>query len=466
VNGISDDGHSTDACLYYTRAENYPNSLSQYVADHSDRVAALLAGLTIRDRVASSCCNHCSALIGQRTSTLSTIHEHEQWDGDTRLSSPATFHDQKIVDVGTAWSSLSDTLTASTMSQQSSFSDTSSRSEVTALSSLILGDPAFPKNVDPDRDMVVDESSTTMNSETDITLQGTVPIWNRNETETEIGPPFCQPLEPSSTARLPCDLIIVGGCNKSFDINEPNEWMDHLKSHLKGVLPHKTMCWFCDDFIFEVNIADPDRCGDDVLFSRLHHILDHIEADPGVLKTQRPDRYLLRHMFNNNLVEDKEILRFMMALKGDYFTPGKGKDWLLLKILSSTRNLFGQYAKHCADQFTDDTPGEGRSNQRPQRTPKSETHAGERLSKRLRSHSRGSDNSASEDRDRRPKKRGPEHPSVSYQVKRYACPYAKYDPVQYETCRELSYKDFGRVRYVIQWISMINWLQILSLTCI
>lgn len=109
---------------------------------------------------------------------------------------------------------------------------------------------------------------------------------------------------PTSIYSLPCEFSILTDCNRIFGSEETDKWIDHIKSHLGGVLPRKLRCWYCVDHTFDAD----ENCGGDRRLNfqlRMRHIRNHILFDGSPAAWARPDRLVINHLKIHNLVDEQ-----------------------------------------------------------------------------------------------------------------------------------------------------------------
>lgn len=74
---------------------------------------------------------------------------------------------------------------------------------------------------------------------------------------------------------LPCEYFVTGTCDETFgvEIHSAQEWIYHTVGHLDYQLPQKSMCWFCDDLVFDSQNYSGNLQA--TFESRMWHIRDH-----------------------------------------------------------------------------------------------------------------------------------------------------------------------------------------------
>ncbi|KAI1112800.1 hypothetical protein F5Y14DRAFT_420264 [Nemania sp. NC0429] len=113
-------------------------------------------------------------------------------------------------------------------------------------------------------------------------------------------PPVSQISVPFS--RLPCEFIGYAECKESFDFNDVDSWIEHIIcNHLKGCLPPKSVCWFCDELVF---FSKSDQDLKTNFRRRMLHIRHHIITNEYTVRDWRPDYHLNDHLHQHHLIDD------------------------------------------------------------------------------------------------------------------------------------------------------------------
>ncbi|KAJ8133554.1 hypothetical protein O1611_g66 [Lasiodiplodia mahajangana] len=100
---------------------------------------------------------------------------------------------------------------------------------------------------------------------------------------------------------LPCEFVGYSRCDQTFTLDEIDAWVEHIVSgHLRGHLPAKVRCWFCDEFIL-----DAEHAGGRLLNfqQRMWHIRGHI-LDGFSVNEMRPDYYFNEHLHCHRLIPE------------------------------------------------------------------------------------------------------------------------------------------------------------------
>ncbi|KAI1505185.1 hypothetical protein F5X99DRAFT_307101 [Biscogniauxia marginata] len=105
---------------------------------------------------------------------------------------------------------------------------------------------------------------------------------------------------PRATHHLVCEFIGYDSCEKAFELDKKNAWIEHVVTHLRGHFPKRCVCWFCDDYEF---FADSTRLEDLKLNfkNRMHHIAEHF-AKGAIVDEIRPDYFFLDHLDSFGLI--------------------------------------------------------------------------------------------------------------------------------------------------------------------
>ncbi|PTB41270.1 hypothetical protein M441DRAFT_68315 [Trichoderma asperellum CBS 433.97] len=106
--------------------------------------------------------------------------------------------------------------------------------------------------------------------------------------------------------QLPCEFYGYDDCEETFDLNNVNDWVQHICGHhLIWRLPRDCICWFCDDAVFRtVNETADER--EHNYRARMHHIADHY-ARGATTSDIRPDFYFLDHLRDIGLVSERNF---------------------------------------------------------------------------------------------------------------------------------------------------------------
>ena len=107
-----------------------------------------------------------------------------------------------------------------------------------------------------------------------------------------------------ASRRMPCEFARYTGCIEVFDaFSEAEAWMSHiLTAHLDWVPPVACLCWFCDDFKFEVGSAGGGADRVENFRARMVHIAGHFQEGTGDARSVRPDFYFLDHVWERRLI--------------------------------------------------------------------------------------------------------------------------------------------------------------------
>lgn len=146
---------------------------------------------------------------------------------------------------------------------------------------------------------VFDEASTCASAPRPMQSQ----LAGRSKPEQPLSDFFNIAIRSASLSRLPCEFVGYSNCHSTFDPRDTELWIEHIVSeHLHGKMPLKCVCWFCDDFEFDVEKHAIDRYAN--YFRRMEHIREHVLEDHLSIHHIRPDYHFLEHLKNHNLISD------------------------------------------------------------------------------------------------------------------------------------------------------------------
>ncbi|KAJ8131083.1 hypothetical protein O1611_g2546 [Lasiodiplodia mahajangana] len=105
----------------------------------------------------------------------------------------------------------------------------------------------------------------------------------------------------NSNPALPCEFAAFHGCGQSFELTAVDNWIEHtISHHLKGCLPTRCVCWFCDEPVFDSENGSNRRINFE---RRMRHISHHILQDRYTIHDIRADYYMLDHLYEHDLVD-------------------------------------------------------------------------------------------------------------------------------------------------------------------
>ncbi|KAI0426303.1 hypothetical protein F5Y09DRAFT_69038 [Xylaria sp. FL1042] len=108
---------------------------------------------------------------------------------------------------------------------------------------------------------------------------------------------------PTTRGELPCEFVGYSQCDMMFEMDEVDDWIDHIiTNHLGDNLPRKAVCWFCDDFPFDSKHTGDRRINFD---NRMYHIRDHFYYEGKTTHDIRPDHYLNKHLLDCGLISEQ-----------------------------------------------------------------------------------------------------------------------------------------------------------------
>lgn len=83
------------------------------------------------------------------------------------------------------------------------------------------------------------------------------------------------PIPDFSAAWLPCEFRRLSGCEARFGLDQVESWIEHIiVEHLRGLLPWRSICWFCDYAEFQAASGWPED-QHVAYWSRMYHIAGH-----------------------------------------------------------------------------------------------------------------------------------------------------------------------------------------------
>ncbi|KAI0182440.1 hypothetical protein EV127DRAFT_320028, partial [Xylaria flabelliformis] len=129
---------------------------------------------------------------------------------------------------------------------------------------------------------------------------------------------------------LPCEFAGYGSCEQTFDLNDVNNWIEHIISvHLQEKLPKVAICWFCDDYVFDYKKVGDRRVNFE---NRMHHIYEHILHERLTAHHMRPDHHMNTHLQKYGLVPEhahRVVRRYADVPQPNWILPHDGvpPDW-------------------------------------------------------------------------------------------------------------------------------------------
>ncbi|KAI0111152.1 hypothetical protein GGR51DRAFT_66710 [Nemania sp. FL0031] len=152
------------------------------------------------------------------------------------------------------------------------------------------------------------EDLVKVTPQTSIFDGGDTDYWSRDgdesealSTSTDLYTPEVGPGTVNSNSTLPCEFAAIHDCGQSFELTAVDNWIEHsVSQHLKGYLPARCVCWFCDEFVFDSEDDSSRRINFE---RRMSHISHHILEDRYTIYDIRVDYYMLRHLYKHSLVD-------------------------------------------------------------------------------------------------------------------------------------------------------------------
>ncbi|KAL7921546.1 hypothetical protein ACQKWADRAFT_121723 [Trichoderma austrokoningii] len=110
----------------------------------------------------------------------------------------------------------------------------------------------------------------------------------------------------SSGPQLPCEFIGYNDCEETFDLDNVDDWVQHVCGHhLAWRLPRDCVCWFCDVPVFHA-VEDTADERERNFRARMHHIAGHFGQGVTIADI-RPDFYFLDHLRDIGLVSERDF---------------------------------------------------------------------------------------------------------------------------------------------------------------
>ncbi|KAH8677379.1 hypothetical protein BX600DRAFT_506424 [Xylariales sp. PMI_506] len=105
-----------------------------------------------------------------------------------------------------------------------------------------------------------------------------------------------------SQETLPCEFRGYMGCNTIFQLDETEDWIEHIVRHFRDKLPQKSICWICDDMTFDAKDRRVDLYTN--FRDRLIHIQEHFRFAPYWEADIKPDFFVLKHLHLHQLIPE------------------------------------------------------------------------------------------------------------------------------------------------------------------
>ncbi|KXH66872.1 hypothetical protein CSAL01_07805 [Colletotrichum salicis] len=120
---------------------------------------------------------------------------------------------------------------------------------------------------------------------------------------------------PPSSHMLYCEFQPWTGCREQFRLDDVDSWIRHTEEiHLQGEYPAVCVCWFCDDFNFNVGPHCPDPGQN---FShRMQHIAHHMLHDAYRFEQRRPDFSFVDHLYRSGRITLENFQQATSASEG------------------------------------------------------------------------------------------------------------------------------------------------------
>ncbi|KAI1175765.1 hypothetical protein F4777DRAFT_303586 [Nemania sp. FL0916] len=100
---------------------------------------------------------------------------------------------------------------------------------------------------------------------------------------------------------LPCEFVGYTYCPMTFMLDDYYGWINHIINvHLRGLLPERAKCWFCDSRTFKSRGPEDLQSNFE---ERMTHIHQHLISGLSV-HDMRPDFDLTDHLQRHGLIPD------------------------------------------------------------------------------------------------------------------------------------------------------------------
>lgn len=100
---------------------------------------------------------------------------------------------------------------------------------------------------------------------------------------------------------LPCEFVGFAVCNFQYNLADTEQWINHIiDDHLGYRLPQKCACWYCDDYVFDINENGLDEITN--FRQRLYHIREHITYNGYGISNIRPDYNFVAHLWSLGMI--------------------------------------------------------------------------------------------------------------------------------------------------------------------
>ncbi|KAI0378307.1 hypothetical protein F5Y04DRAFT_153172 [Hypomontagnella monticulosa] len=118
--------------------------------------------------------------------------------------------------------------------------------------------------------------------------------------------------QAATTGVLPCEFVGLAGCDLTFHLDDTDSWIEHIYTeHLREKLPSKSICWFCDNFVFDSKAHEFQNDRPFAFHCRMHHIREHI-MDGKTVQDMRADFHMIQHLRRHGLITEE---MYQIAIK-------------------------------------------------------------------------------------------------------------------------------------------------------
>ncbi|KAL8366029.1 hypothetical protein RB595_004693 [Gaeumannomyces hyphopodioides] len=110
---------------------------------------------------------------------------------------------------------------------------------------------------------------------------------------------------------LVCEFRDLLGCGWTYGARDVDDWVAHVAGHLGGRFPAKSVCWFCNDVVFDTGDTGSSSKRRARFEERLRHVAGHQLRDGYAYVHMRPDFFLIRHLGEHGIIDADTYARCM-----------------------------------------------------------------------------------------------------------------------------------------------------------
>lgn len=129
--------------------------------------------------------------------------------------------------------------------------------------------------------------------------------------------PQPQPMGPYNHHILWCEFRVLKDCDRTYRLDDTEEWIAHHCSHMEETFPDEVKCWFCDHVPF---VADDPANRLANFHARMQHIRTHIFGEYKTANDMRTDYAMVKHMRQQDLVSESDE-RYLAAVAHSELPP-------------------------------------------------------------------------------------------------------------------------------------------------